>query len=67
MIQRKKYINIWDFASQTVFQHTHSVFVSEEVVCLIVFDASLELDQVPECRYPDDHTPRRTVLQTIWN
>ena len=62
---KKKYINIWDFAGQAVFQHTHGVFVSEEVVCLIVFDASLELDEVPECRYPDDHTPRRTVLQTI--
>ena len=62
---KKKYINIWDFAGQAVFQHTHGVFVSEEVVCLIVFDASLELDQVPECRYRDDHTPRRTVLQTI--
>jgi len=62
---KKKYINIWDFAGQAVFQHTHGVFVSEEVVCIIVFDASLELNEVPECRYPDDHTPRRTVLQTI--
>ena len=62
---KKKYINIWDFAGQAVFQHTHGVFVSEEVVCLIVFDASLELDEVPKCRYKDDHTPRRTVLQTI--
>ena len=61
----KKYINIWDFAGQTVFQHTHGIFVSEHVVCLIVFDASLSLDEVPECRCPDDHTPRRTVLQTI--
>jgi len=62
---QKKYINIWDFAGQAVFQHTHGVFVSEEVVCLIVFDASLSLDEVPERRYPDDHTPRRTILQTI--
>ena len=61
----KKYINIWDFAGQAVFQHTHGIFVSEHVVCLIVFDASLSLDEVPERRYPDDHTPRRTVLQTI--
>jgi len=61
----KKYINIWDFAGQAVFQHTHGMFISEEVVCLIVFDASLELDEVPERRYPDDRTPRRTVLQTI--
>ena len=62
---KKKYINIWDFAGQAVFQHTHGVFVSDEVVCLIVFDASLSLDEVPERRYPHDHTPRRTVLQTI--
>ena len=62
---KKKYINIWDFAGQEVFQHTHGIFVSEHVVCLIVFDASLSLDEVPEQRYPDDHTPRRTVLQTI--
>jgi len=61
----KKYINIWDFAGQAVFQHTHGVFVSDEVVCLIVFDASLALHEVPERRYPDDRTPRRTVLQTI--
>ena len=61
----KRYINIWDFAGQAVFQHTHGVFVSDEVVCLIVFDASLALDEVPERRYPHDHTPRRTVLQTI--
>ena len=62
---KKKYINIWDFAGQAVFQHTHGVFVSDEVVCLIVFDASLSLDEVPDRRYPHDHTPRRTVLETI--
>ena len=61
----KKYISIWDFAGQEVFQHTHGVFVSEEVVCLLVFDASLALHEVPERRYPDDRMPRRTVLQTI--
>ena len=37
----KKYINIWDFAGQAVFQHTHGTFVSENVVCLILFEASL--------------------------
>jgi len=61
----KKYINIWDFAGQAVFQHTHGMFISEEVVCLVVFDASMALEEVPERRYPDDHTPRRTILQTI--
>ena len=62
---KKKYVNIWDFAGQQVFQHTHGIFVSEEVVCLIVFDAGLALDELPERRYPNDRTPRRTVLQTI--
>ena len=62
---KKKYVNIWDFAGQQVFQHTHGIFVSEEVVCLIVFDAGLALDELPERRYPNDHTPRRTVLETI--
>ena len=62
---KKKYVNIWDFAGQQVFQHTHGIFVSEEVVCLIVFDAGLALDELPERRYPNDRTPRRTVLETI--
>ena len=62
---KKKYVNIWDFAGQQVFQHTHGIFISEEVVCLIVFDAGLALDEVPKRRYPNDRTPRRTVLETI--
>ena len=62
---KKKYVNIWDFAGQQVFQHTHGIFISEEVVCLIVFDVGLALDEVPERRYPNDRTPRRTVLETI--
>ena len=62
---KKKYVNIWDFAGQQVFQHTHGIFISEEVVCLIVFDAGLALDDVPERRYPNDRTPRRTALETI--
>ena len=62
---KKKYVNIWDFAGQQVFQHTHGIFLSEEVVCLIVFDVGLALDEVPERRYPNDRTPRRTVLETI--
>ena len=65
MILRKKYVNIWDFAGQQVFQHTHGIFISEEVVCLIVFDVGLALDEMPERRYPNDRTPRRTVLETI--
>ena len=62
---KKKYVNIWDFAGHQVFQHIHGIFISEEVVCLIVFDVGLALDEVPERRYPNDRTPRRTVLETI--
>ena len=61
----RRYVNIWDYAGQHVFQHTHGLFVSEEVVCLIVFDASKLLDEVPERRYKDDTSPARSGLDTI--
>ena len=61
----RKYVNIWDSAGQQVFQHTHGLFVSEEVVCLIVFDASKLLDEVPERRYEGDKSPARSGLDTI--
>ena len=61
----RKYLNIWDYAGQQVFQHTHGLFVSEEVVCLIVFDASKLLDEVPERRYEGDKSPARSGLHTI--
>ena len=61
----RRYVNIWDSAGQQVFQHTHGLFVSEEVVCLIVFDASKLLDKVPERRYEGDKSPARSGLDTI--
>ena len=61
----RRYVNIWDYAGQQVFQHTHGLFVSEEVVCLIVFDANKLLDEVPERRYKDDKSPARSGLDTI--
>ena len=61
----RRYVNIWDYAGQQVFQHTHGLFVSEEVVCLIVFDASKLLDEVPERRYEGDKSPARSTLDTI--
>ena len=61
----RRYVNIWDSAGQQVFQHTHGLFVSEEVVCLIVFDASKLLGEVPERRYEDDKSPARSCLDTI--
>ena len=61
----RRYVNIWDSAGQQVFQHTHGLFISEEVVCLIVFDASKLLGEVPERRYEDDKSPARSCLDTI--
>ena len=61
----QKYIGIWDYAGQQVFQHTHGLFISEEVVCLIVFDASKLLEDIPERRYKDDDSPARSGLHTI--
>lgn len=34
---------VWDFAGQTIFHNTHSLFISEEGVPIITFDASKEL------------------------
>ena len=61
----QKYIGVWDYAGQQVFQHTHGLFISEEVVCLIVFDASKLLEDTPERRYKDDDSPARSGLHTI--
>ena len=61
----RRYVNVWDYAGQQVFQHTHGLFVSEDVVCLIVFNASKLLDEVPERRYEGDKSPARSGLDTI--
>ena len=34
---------VWDFAGQAIFHNTHSIFISEEGVPIITFDASKEL------------------------
>ena len=36
-------VTLWDFAGQVIFHNTHSVFISEEGVPIITFDASVEL------------------------
>ena len=61
----RRYLNIWDYAGQHVFQHTYGLFVSEEVVCLIVFDASKLLEEIPKCHYKDDDSPARSSLESI--
>ncbi|XP_065907302.1 uncharacterized protein [Dysidea avara] len=62
---KKKYIHLWDFAGQQIFQHTHGLFVSEEVVCLIVFNAGRSLYEVPGRRYPNDVTPAKSAIKVI--
>ena len=59
------YVNIWDITGHQIFYCAYRMFLCEEVVYLIVFDAGLALDELPERRYPNDRTPRRTVLQSI--
>ncbi|XP_065887370.1 uncharacterized protein [Dysidea avara] len=61
----KRYISIWDYGGQQVFHHTHGLFLSVEVVCLVVFDASKSLEDVPDRRCSDDHCPGRTGLDSI--
>ena len=51
--------SLWDFAGQTIFHNSHSVFISDSGVTVITFNASLELTdkiiprecsfQPPEC------------------
>jgi len=62
---KKKYIHLWDFAGQQIFQHTHGLFVSEEVVCLLVFNAGRSLYEVPGRRYPNDVTPAKSAIKVI--
>ena len=48
-----------------VFQHIHGMFVSKEMVCLIVFNAGKSLYEVPYHRYPNDTTPAKSAIKTI--
>ena len=61
----RRYISIWDYGGQQIFHHTHGLFMSEEMICLIVFDASKSLEEVPTHRYSNDKTPSRTGLESI--
>ena len=62
---RRRYVHLWDFAGQRIFHHTHGLFVSEDVVCLIVFNAGKSLFTVPDQRYPDDITPAKSAIKVI--
>ena len=54
----------WSACAQ-IFTHMHSLFVSEDVVCLIVFNAGKSLFTVPDQRYPDDITPAKSTIKVI--
>ena len=62
---RRRYVHLWDFAGQQIFHHMHGLFVSEDVVCLIVFNAGKSLFTVPDKRYPDDVTPAKSAIKVI--
>ena len=62
---KKRYVHLWDFSGQQIFHHTHGLFVSEGVVCLIVFNAGKSLFTVPDQRYPDDITPAKSAIKVI--
>ena len=62
---RRRYVHFWDLAGQQIFHHTHGLFVSEDVVCLIVFNAGKSLFTVPDQRYPDDITPAKSAIKVI--
>ena len=48
-------VTLWDFAGQVIFHNTHSVFISEEGVPIITFDASVELTS--EINLRDNSSP----------
>ena len=62
---RMRYVHLWDFAGQQIFNHMHGLFVSEDVVCLIVFNAGKSLFTAPDRRYPNNVTPAKSAIKVI--
>ena len=60
-----RYFHLWDFTGQQIFHHMHGLFVSEDVVCLIVFNAGKSLFTVPDKCYPDNITPAKSAIKMI--
>jgi len=48
-----------------VFQHTHGLFISDEVLCLIIFKAGKSLYDIPDHRYTHDITPSKSAIKVI--
>ena len=56
---------IWDFAGQSVYYGLHSMFLKEDNVAMIVFDASQNLQDPVKCRDADKVThPRMSINPT---
>ena len=62
---KRRYVHLWDFAGQQIFHHLHGLFVSEDVVCLIVFNAGKSLFTTPDQRYPNDIAPAKSAIKVI--
>ena len=48
-----------------VFQHTHGLFISDEVISLIVFNAGKCLYETVDHRYTNDITPSKSGIKSI--
>ena len=48
-----------------VFQHTHGLFISDEVISLIVFNAGKSLYETVDHRYTNDITPSKSGIKSI--
>ncbi|XP_065914617.1 uncharacterized protein [Dysidea avara] len=55
-------VTIWDFAGQVIFHNTHAVFISENGVIVITFDASMKLtDEIA----PREGSPKPAECYTV--
>ena len=58
--------SLWDFAGQVIFHNSHSVFISDNGVTIITFNASMELTDnvIPREGTPQPHECR-TIISSI--
>jgi len=55
-------VTIWDFGGQVIFHNTHAVFISQNGVIVITFDASMDLtDEVA----PREGSPKPSECRTV--
>ena len=57
---------VWDFAGQVIFHNTHSIFISENGVPVITFNASMELtDEIVVRKGDTPPAECRTIISSI--